>query len=74
MNSQEIENIESQCKQISEHLVKGGKITSIDALKLFGCWNLKGRIFDLRKKNMPIHTEMIRVGRKRVALYSLERN
>jgi hypothetical protein len=73
MESQEIQNIESQCKQIIRHLLNGGTLTSLQALRMFGCLNLKGRIFDLRKQGFDIKTDMVQRGKKRVALYSLKK-
>ena len=39
---------ESQNKQILAYMNKGFKITGMEALKMFGCWNLPGRIWDIR--------------------------
>lgn len=60
--------IESQVKQIAKYLKSGKTLTPIDALVRFNCWNLKGRIFDIRQF-MKVDTNMISVGRKRVAEY-----
>ena len=62
----------SQNQQIAECLKKGGKITSYEALRNFGCLRLSGRIHDLRHmQNMPIKSEMIEINGKRVAQYSM---
>lgn len=45
---------ESQCRQIAEYLKKGYSITSLDALKLFGCMRLASRIWDLREQGYNI--------------------
>lgn len=46
---------ESQSERIIKWLKirrgkNGRRLTALDALKRFNCWNLKGRIWDLRKK------------------------
>ena len=41
--------MKSQKQQIRTYLEMGKKLTAMDALNLFGCWNLKGRIYDIRK-------------------------
>lgn len=61
---------QSQSKQIRSYLSKGKSLTSLDALKLFGCLRLSGRILELRK-DMNIKTTMIEVNGKRVAKYSI---
>jgi len=65
--------MESQTNQIKEHLEKGKSITQLDALKLFGCLRLSGRIWELRHElNMPIKTIWeSSLYRKRYARYSL---
>lgn len=59
----------SQLKQILEHL-KVEPITAWQALKLYGCFRLAGRINDLRKKH-TIKTTMIGEGNKKYAQYHL---
>lgn len=62
----------SQCALIKEYLEAGNKLTSLEALKLFGCMRLPSRIHDLNKRGMNIKKEMIVVSKgKRVAQYSL---
>ena len=62
----------SQCARIKEYLEAGNKLTSLEALKLFGCMRLPSRIHDLNKRGMNIKKEMIVVSTgKRVAQYSL---
>ena len=63
------ENRISQTEAIQQHLLEGGSLTPIDALKLFGCFRLSARIKNLRDAGMSIETEMITVDRKRVAKY-----
>ena len=67
----------SQEKQILKYLKTHKKrITPLDALKLFGCMRLSGRIFDLREEGHDIRTEIETVeyedgSKKRFARYYL---
>ena len=63
------ENRMSQTEAIQQHLLQGGSLTPIDALKLFGCFRLSARIHAIRSEGMNIQTEMITVDRKRFARY-----
>jgi hypothetical protein len=51
--------IESQNKQILRHLQSGKTITALDALRLYGCLRLSGRIYDLRRSGQPIQERTI---------------
>lgn len=65
--------LQSQNEQIKAHLESGGKLTALEALKMFGCLRLSGRIHDLRHtEKMPIKSVNVKVGNKWVAEYSLE--
>ena len=61
----------SQNKQILNHLESGKSITPIDALNLFGCLRLGARIHDLKSAGYDIKTEIRTVNGKRFAEYSL---
>lgn len=61
----------SQNTEIKEYLEAGGKLAPLDALREFSCFRLGARIHDLKKEGMNIKTEIINVGGKRVARYSL---
>lgn len=64
--------MESQNKQIRAHLESGKSITALEALSLYGCLRLSGRIYDLtHDEGMDIHSEMVKRNGKRVAEYSL---
>jgi hypothetical protein len=70
--------MESQCNQIKAHLQSGRSITALEALYKFGCFNLKGRIWDLKQRGLKIKTEMTEVtspsvfnNKKRFAKYTL---
>lgn len=63
----------SQCAQIKSWLQAGKKLTSLEALNLFGCMRLASRIHDLRERGLNIHKERIQVpSGKYVTQYSLE--
>lgn len=62
----------SQENCIKEHLESGKSLTPIDALNMFGCFRLSGRILDLRRKGMKIKTEIVEKNDKRFARYVLE--
>jgi|TARA_Y100000114_G_scaffold117445_1_gene111797 hypothetical protein len=62
----------SQNKQILNYLLKGKKLTPIDALEKFGCFRLSARILDLRKEGYDIITENITKQGKTFAQYSME--
>lgn len=62
----------SQEQRIFVHLKMGKTLTTMQALKMFGCFRLSARIARLKKLLPNIKTTMIRVGKnKRVAQYSL---
>ena len=49
-----IQESESLCKRILAYLLNGSRITSLEALRLFGCMRLASRISDLRKSHPEI--------------------
>ena len=62
----------TQCAQICNWLLQGKKLTSLDALNLFGCMRLASRIHDLRERGLNIHAEKIILpSGKRVTQYSI---
>jgi Helix-turn-helix domain len=75
MNEQPTLNFDhanDQCSRILEFLKAGNRITPIDALNLFGCFRLGGRVYDLRKAGYKIERDMIKLKNgKRVAEYRL---
>jgi len=63
---------ESQEKQIINYLRKGNKLTSLEALTMFGCLRLSGRIHRLRNQGYFIMTNIIKTNSgKRIAEYEL---
>lgn len=63
---------QSQTKQIRRHLEAGNTLTALQALNLFNCLRLSGRIHELRHDHdLPVHSEIVSVNGKHVAQYSL---
>lgn len=67
---------ESQNQKILSFLQNGGRLTQLDALKMFNCFRLSARIKDLRDEGHQISSKFISVSysRKRVAQYFMEGN
>lgn len=68
-----------QVDMILEHLETKGPITQLEALKLYGCGRLSGRIWDLRHAGHPIEMRYKKVrkatgGNAVVAEYYIDRN
>lgn len=64
-------SVMSQTSQIREHLESGRSITPLEALRLYGCFRLGARIWDLRDAGLDIETTIVEVGGKRFASYRL---
>lgn len=63
--------MKSQNQKILTWLRLGHSITPIDALKMFGCFRLSGRIHKLKSKGYDIKTNMIEMNDKKFAEYTL---
>lgn len=64
--------MESQNKQIRAHLESGKTITALEALRLYGCLRLSGRIYDLtHDEGLNINSRMVNRNGKRIAEYSM---
>lgn len=71
-NNENKTSSESQNAKILAWLEDGNKITALDALRIFGCFRLASRVYDLRERGHNITKEMIiQPNGKRVAEYSL---
>ena len=67
-----IESSESQNKRILDYLMKGNRLTSLEALNMFGCMRLASRISDIRKNHPDINIVVDRIEtatKKKVAQY-----
>lgn len=49
----------SQCAKILQHLKEFGSITFFESIYECDCTRLSARIYDLRRRGIPIKTEMI---------------
>ena len=47
---------QSQSKRILEYLKGGGSLSSLEALRMFGCGRLAARISDLKKQGYNFNT------------------
>ena len=59
----------SQAQAILAYMQAGNRITPLEALRLFGCFRLGGRIYDLKETHPEIESEFVVVGTKRVKQY-----
>lgn len=57
-------NKTTHLKEILAHLKSGKTITRLEAVNLFGCYNLPARIYDLKKLGYNIEATM-KVGKNR---------
>lgn len=67
-----LQSSESQNKRIFAHLMDGKRITSLEALKLFGCMRLASRISDIRREHPEINIKVVMIEtatKKKVAQY-----
>lgn len=62
----------TQNVQILRRLKEGHTVTPMDALKLFGCFRLAARIYELRMQGNDIETKHIAEGNKVYAAYKLK--
>ena len=61
---------QSQASKILDYMLRGHRITPIQALDKFNCFRLGARIADLKKKGWPIQSEFVTVpSGKRVKAY-----
>ena len=61
----------TQTQQILKHLEKGNKLTSLEALSLFGCFRLAARVQELRDVGRDIKSQLVNINGKRIAEYWL---
>lgn len=71
-DNQNLESSESQNKRIFAYLMEGHRITSLEALNLFGCMRLASRISDIRRDHPEVNIQVVRIEiptKKKVAQY-----
>jgi hypothetical protein len=62
----------TQCDMLLHHLERGARITSMAAFRLFDITRLPDRMRDLRRRGIPVQSQMIKLASgKRVAQYWL---
>ena len=59
--NQNLESSESQNKRIFAYLMEGHRITSLEALNLFGCMRLASRISDIRRDHPEVNIKVDRI-------------
>ena len=63
----------TQKEQILDHLRKGGSLTPLESLEMFGCLALSQRMGELRRDGWPIESHLVELPNgKRVARYRME--
>lgn len=62
---------QSTTKKIESWLLRGHKVTALQALNKWGCMRLAARIAELRKMGMPIVTKTVTRNGKTFAQYTL---
>lgn len=63
--------MKTQNQEILDWMLKGYPITPLDALKMFGCFRLSARIFQLREK-YPINMKRVTRNGTSYASYSIQ--
>ena len=64
---------QNQCERIHKFLKKGGVLSPLKALNMFGCNRLAARIHDLRAVGVPIKSHLVCLkGDTRFAVYYLD--
>ena len=63
---------QSQEKRILDYLKKGKRINPLTALRLFSCFRLGARCWELRQQGIPIKSEIVKRGGKHYSEYWLE--
>lgn len=61
--------MKSQNEKIKKYLLNGKKLTPLQALRMFGCFRLSGRIYDLKKEGLKIKTDLVKRNKKVFAQY-----
>lgn len=63
----------SQNTLILKALMKGARLTPMDALNRFGCFRLSARVADLKKAGHKVQVRTVHLNGKSFAQYYLER-
>lgn len=61
---------QSQESKILDHMLRGHRITGMEALNLYGCFRLPARIADIQKRGFAVQSEFVTTNTgKRVKAY-----
>lgn len=63
-------SLSPQCKAIFEHLLRGGSISTMEAMRDFGCCRLSERIREIESTGIEIDRERIKQNGKHFVRYS----
>ena len=61
----------AQTDRILKYLASGKGLTSLQALKMFGCMRLASRIYDIRQDEFKVESYMVKRNGKRFCKYFL---
>ena len=68
--NENLETSQSQESKILDYMLRGHRITGMEALNLCGCWRLPARIADIKKRGFTVQSRTIETeSRKRVKEY-----
>lgn len=59
----------SQNARILAYMNQGRSITGLLALRLYGCFRLAARIWDIRQQGINVKQRLIQINGKRVSVY-----
>lgn len=63
----------TQNEMVLNHMRDYGSITPLQALRLYGCFRLGARIYDLKRKGINVVAKIIKNKKKHFASYSIEK-
>lgn len=63
--------MKSQNERILLHLQNGQTLTQLEALRMFGCFRLGARIWELKKQGYKVDARIIEHNGKHISEYSL---
>jgi hypothetical protein len=61
----------SQNNRILAYMKQGHSLTPLVALRLFGCFRLAARVWELRQIGVKVHRRLVNIRGKRVSVYWL---
>jgi hypothetical protein len=65
---------QTQCDNLLRYLNTGRSVTAMTALDLWGIFRLAARIYQLKQRGHHIESHTIKVGKKHVAAYLIDRS